>query len=47
MIHRWFARNWVWRINGSTHWSSGPGNYTFDPACPWCWILRWFKRRPL
>ena len=22
---------------GFTHWSSGPGNLTFDPECPRCW----------
>ncbi len=34
-IHRMFAR-YVYRRTGFTHWSSGPGNYTFDPACPLC-----------
>ena len=23
---------------GATHWSSGPGNLTFDPSCPRCWF---------
>lgn len=23
---------------GFTHWSSGPGNLTFDPSCPRCWF---------
>jgi len=22
--------------NVITHWSSGPGNYTYDPDCRWC-----------
>ena len=24
--------------DGATHWSSGPGNLTFDPDCPRCWF---------
>jgi hypothetical protein len=25
-----------------THWSSGPGNYTYDPDCWWCNFKNFF-----
>jgi len=25
-----------------THWTSGPGNYTFDPDCWWCRLKGFF-----
>gem|GEM_PF-6139275 len=26
-----------------THWSSGPGNYTYDPDCWWCRFKKFFS----
>ncbi len=38
-LHHLFARYVCWRT-GFTHWSSGPGQYTFDPSCPLCRFIR-------
>jgi hypothetical protein len=27
-----------------THWSSGPGNYTYDPDCWWCRVKGYFGK---
>lgn len=32
---------------GFTHWSSGPGNLTFDPDCPACWDAELLKTQNL
>ena len=42
-LHQLFARYVFWRT-GFTHWSSGPGIYTYDPYCPLCRFARLFGR---
>jgi hypothetical protein len=42
-LHRLSARYVFWRT-GFTHWSSGPGIYTYDPYCLLCRFARLFGR---
>lgn len=41
---RWTLHQKNVATNGDiiTHWSSGPGNYTFDACCWWCRMKRRF-----
>ncbi|MBV8845304.1 MAG: hypothetical protein JO307_21055 [Bryobacterales bacterium] len=41
-LHQLSARYVFWRT-GFTHWSSGPGIYTYDPYCPLCRFARLFN----
>jgi hypothetical protein len=41
-LHRLSARYVFWRT-GFTHWSGGPGIYTYDPYCPLCRFARLFN----
>lgn len=46
-LHRLAARYVFWRY-GYTHWSSGPGNYTYDQSCPLCRVRGlWGGRREI
>jgi hypothetical protein len=42
-LHRLSASYVFWRT-GFTHWSIGPGIYTYDPYCPLCRFARLFHR---